>query len=363
MSHPRSPEPKRTSTLANPSRAVACSVLCAILLSSVAYAAEPLRVVATVPDLGALAREIGGDHVSVTTVVKGPEDPHFAEAKPSFIKALSEADVFLEIGLDLEIGYAPLLLQNARNGNVLPSGKGFLDASTAVAPMEVPTVPVDRSMGDVHPLGNPHYLLDPLNGLKVAASIRDRFTHLRPDDAAFFAERYADFQRRIAAALVGPTLAQKYDAQKLALLFEHGKLAGFLESQGDAAALNGWLGLMAPYHGANVVDDHRVWPYFARRFAVEVFGDLEPLPGIPPTTKHLAELVERMQAAKVRVIVTLPYYDPRHAQFVADATESVVVPLAHQVGAVEQATDYIALIDYDVRRLAQALQQTEGAGK
>lgn len=329
---------------------------------SVSHAAEPLRVVATLPDLGDLAKQIGGDAVEVSVIVKGPEDPHFAEPKPSYIKALSEADVFLQVGLDLEVGYVPLLLRNARNAATLPSGKGYLDLSTVVKPMQVPVVPVDRSMGDVHPLGNPHYLLDPVNALEVAAAIRDRFSRLRPEHAGLFAERYASFKDRIEVALVGQRLAEKYDAKKLALLFEHGKLAAFLAQQSDASLLGGWLAMMAPHRGRRIVDDHRVWPYFARRFGVEIFGDLEPLPGVPPTTKHLTDLVERMRAAGVWVIVTLPYYDPRHARFVAEATDSSVVPLAHQVGAVPDATDYLAMIDYNVRRLARALQDTEDSG-
>lgn len=318
---------------------------------------------ATVPDLGSLATAVGGDRVTVTVVVKGPEDPHFAEPKPSLIKALSEADLFLEIGLDLEIGYAPLLLQNARNAAVLPGGPGFVDVSTAMSLLQVPTAPIDRSMGDVHPLGNPHYLLDPLNGLKAAALIRDRLVRLRPQDKGFFEERYAAFRKAVGTALVGEKLAEKYEAEKLAILFERGKLGEFLDSQGDTAALGGWLGLMAPYRGAKVVDDHRIWPYFANRFGVEVFGDLEPLPGVPPTTKHLGEIVERMRAADVRVIITLPYYDPRHARFVADATDAEVVPLAHQVGSVDEAGDYLAMIDYDVRQLARALQQVREKAK
>lgn len=344
-----------------------CVVACLVILVSfprtALCAAEPLRVVATLPDLGNLAQEVGGDLVDVTVVVKGPEDPHFAEPKPSFIKALNEADVFLLAGLDLEIGYAPLLLQNARNANVLPAGRGYIDASTAVTPTGLPSVQMDRSMGDVHPLGNPHYLLDPLNGLAVAALIRDRFTRLRPDDAAIFASRYEDLRNRIGVAFVGQALAQKYDAGKLALLFEHGKLTAFLESQADAAALEGWLGMLASCRGTKVVDDHRIWPYFARRFGIEVFGELEPLPGVPPTTRHLTELIERMRAANVRIILTLPYYDPRHARFVAEATDATVVPLAHQVGALPEATDYVAMIDYDVRQLAQACRRTQAAGR
>jgi ABC-type Zn uptake system ZnuABC Zn-binding protein ZnuA len=314
---------------------------------------EPLRVFATIPDLGDLAREVGGEEVSVDVMGKGREDAHFLEAKPSFIKGLSEADLYIQAGMDLEVGYAALLLQSARNPRVLPGNPGYLDTSVAITPLEVPAGPVDRSMGDVHPYGNPHYLLDPINGLKVARLIRDRLAQLRPDQREYFEERYSRFRGRLSIACVGEALTAKYDPEKLALLLEHGKLEAFVQGQGDQ--LGGWLAVMAPLRGSRVVDDHNLWPYFARRFGVEVIGHLEPKPGIPPTTSHLAELVERMRAIGVRAIIASPYYDPRHARFLSQATGASVVPLAHQVGSVKGADSYVATIDHNVRQLAAAL--------
>lgn len=325
---------------------------------------DVIRIVATVPDLGSLARSIGGERVVVTVVAQPQEDAHFALARPSFVKALSEADAYIQSGLELEIGYAPMLLNNARNPKVLPrnpgyvdSGNpGYIDAATAIVPLEIPRVSIDRAMGDVHAMGNPHYLLDPVRGLSVAALLRDRFAQIRPRQAAFFKQRYEDFSRQLNTALVGEKLAAKYDATKLASLFEVGKLESFLESQGDGADLGGWLGMMSPHRGAKVVDDHRMWPYFARRFGIDLFGDLEPVPGIPPSTRHLKDLVERMKAADVRVVITTSYYDPRHAQFIAEATGARIVPLAHQTGAREGAEDYLEMVDYNVRQLAAALR-------
>jgi ABC-type Zn uptake system ZnuABC Zn-binding protein ZnuA len=321
-----------------------------------AHAADTLRVVATVPDLGSLANEIGGEAVSVTVVTKGPEDPHFAEAKPSFITALSQADAYIQMGLDLEIGYAPMLLNNARNANVLPGSAGYIDASLAITPLEVRSGKIDRSMGDVHPLGNPHYLLDPLRGLQVAALISDRFAQIRPQLAGEFRRRFDDFRRRLSEALVGGPLAEKYDAEKLALLYERGKLDDFLRSQGDLDALGGWLAAVRPFRGAQVVDDHRIWPYFTSRFGFEILGDLEPIPGIPPTTRHLTVLIEQMRGAGVRILLSSSYYDQRHANFVAQETGARVVPMAQQVGSRTQAKDYLSMIDYDVRSLVEALQ-------
>jgi ABC-type Zn uptake system ZnuABC Zn-binding protein ZnuA len=319
-------------------------------------AARPLQVCATVPDLGSLAREVGGDQVSVTAFAKGTEDAHFVEAKPSFIKALSQCDLYIQGGMDLEMGWATALLQNARNAAVSPGGRGFLDASSVITPLEVPTGPVDRSMGDVHPLGNPHYLLDPLNGLRVARLIRDKLIELRPSQKSYFEERYVSFSRRLGGALVGDQLARKYDVEKLALLFERGRLETFLKGQGERSLLGGWLGLMLPYYGAKVVDDHSNWPYFARRFGIQIIGHLEPKPGIPPTTGHLRALVERMRVEGVKAVLAAPYYDPRHAQFISENTGAKVVNLAHQVGGREGTGDYLSMIDYDVRQLAAALR-------
>ena len=338
--------------------------LLAFLLAGIALArphayaqevAKPLQVCATVQELGSLVRDVGGDRVSVTVFVKGTEDPHFVEAKPSFIKALSQCDLYIQTGMDSEIGWAPVLLQNARNGAVLPGGRGFLDASKVIAPLEVPTGPVDRSMGDVHPQGNPHYLLDPLNGLKVARLIRDKLIELRPRQKAYFEDRYASFSKRLGAALVGEKLAAKYDVEKLSLLFERGRLGSFLKGQGEEALLGGWLALMLPHYGAKVVDDHNTWPYLTRRFGIQVIGHMEPKPGIPPTTNHLRALVDRMKAEGAKAVLATAYYDPRHARFISENTGARVANLANQVGARDGADDYLSMSDYNVRQLVAAL--------
>jgi len=343
----------------NRARRLVASVLVSLSLPAgtvcAQEAARPIQVCATVPDLGSLTREVGGDQVTVTVFAKGTEDAHFVEPKPSFIKALSQCDLYIQAGMDLEIGWAAAILQNARNGAVSPGGRGFLDASSVITPLEIPTGPVDRSMGDVHPLGNPHYLVDPLNGLRVARLIRDKLIELRPGRKSYFVERYASFKRKLGEALVGAALARKYDVEKLALLFERGRLEAFLRGQGEASLLGGWLGLMLPYYGTKAVDDHNTWPYFARRFGIQVIGHLEPKPGVPPTTSHLRALVEQMRAEGVKAVLAAPYYDPRHAQFISEHTGARVVNLAHQVGGREGTGDYLSMIDYDVRQLAAAL--------
>ncbi|HEV7730519.1 MAG TPA: metal ABC transporter substrate-binding protein [Candidatus Binatia bacterium] len=325
-----------------------------VVLATVA-SAEPLRVCATTPDLGNLTSEIGGDEVAVTVFARGPEDPHFVEAKPSFVKSLSDAQLLVVSGLDLEIGYLPPLLNGARNADVMPGGHGYLDAATAITPMAVPTGVIDRSMGDIHPFGNPHYLTDPLNGLLVAALLRDTLTGLRPAARDTFATRYDDFRARLGARLVSEPLAAKYEFEKLATLFELGKLESFLASQPGAPALGGWLGAMQPYHGAKAVDDHPLWPYFARRFAIDIVGDMEPKPGIPPTTRHLGELVGLMKDQNVKLILASAYYDPRHARFLAEQTGARVAAMASQVGARDGTSTYLDMVDYNVRQVTAAL--------
>lgn len=327
------------------------------LMAAPAGATTPLNVVATTPDLGALVRAVGGERVTVTVLAKPTEDPHFVEAKPSFVKALSGADLYVQNGLELEMGYAPVLLTGARNPAIVAGQKGHVDGSTVVTPLDVPTGPVDRSMGDVHPRGNPHYLLDPLMGLKVAALLRDALTGLSPADGPAFAAGFDAFKQHLGVALVGAPLAGKYDAEKLATLYEYGKLSSFLEQQGDAAQLGGWLGAMTPYRGTKAIDDHPIWTYFARRFGLAIVGHLEPKPGVPPTTRHLQEIVELVKAEHVPLLLAAAYYDPRHAEFVAAATGATVVRMANQVGARPGTDDYLAMVSYNVDQVVEALKQ------
>ncbi|HEX5051347.1 MAG TPA: metal ABC transporter substrate-binding protein [Planctomycetota bacterium] len=326
-----------------------------------AQAPEPLRVCATTPDLGNLAAEVGGSAVTVTTFVTGPQDAHFLEARPSMIRELNRADALVEVGLELEIGWLPLLVDNARNGKVLPGSPGRIDASTVIRKLEVPAGTFDRSSGDVHPGGNPHFCCDPLCGLRVAALLRDRFTDLRPDGKQLFAANYERFRERLCSAMVGPELAKLYhfDAEKLGVLYARGKLAALLQAQGDLGRLGGWFGEMLPWRGAKVVADHDLWPYFADRFGITVVGFFEPKPGIAPTTAHLEQLIKRMRTEQVRVILSAPYFAPQHAEFVARTTGAKIAAMAHQVGSREGCDDYLAFVGHDVAAVVAALKGTQ----
>lgn len=320
-----------------------------------ALATPPLKVCATVPELGGLIQAVGGDQIALTVFAKGTEDPHYLDAKPSFIKALSQADLFVQVGMELEAGWAPLLLRSSRNARVQPGGSGFLDASGAITPLEIPAGPVDRSMGDIHPQGNPHYLANPLSGLKVAALIRDRLAQLRPEAAGLFAQRYEAFRKRLAEAMVGPNLAGKFEIEKLSLLHQQGKLTDFLRQQGELEALGGWLGRLQPFFGARIITYHRSWPYFAQGFGLVIVGQLEPKPGIPPGPNHLLELIHTAQAQKTTVILMEPWLQRKPADLVAEKTGARVVQAAVSVAGSTDDYDYITAVDGVIRRLAEGL--------
>lgn len=323
----------------------------------------PLQVCVTVPDLGSLVQIIGGDRVSVTVFAKGTENAHFVAIKPSFIKTLSGADMLVAQGLELEVGWVPPMVQSSRNSRIQTGSPGFLDVSTAISPLEVPTTTTDRSMGDVHPFGNPHYLMDPLNGLKAAGLIRDRLGQIRPEDQVYFQSRYDEFRKRLGAAFVGETLAQKYDFEKLVLVHEQGKLIPFLKGKGEESLLGGWIGALVPYTGFKVVGDHNQWIYFTDRFGFPIVDYLEPKPGVPPTMKHLTEVIDTIKTGGVKVLLLSPYFDPKAAEFVSQETGIPIAELAHQVGSRPEAADYFSLFDYNVRTLKAALEKSGKRGE
>jgi len=326
-------------------RSSLCAFAALVLCAATAFA-KPLRVVTSVPDLADLVRRVGGDEVEVDALVRGPQDPHFIDPRPTFVRRLHDADLYVEMGLQLEIGWSPVLLQSARNPKVRPGGEGYVDASRAIVPLEVPGGAVDRSQGDVHVGGNPHYLSDPLNGLRVARLLAERLSAARPAAAAKFAAGAQAFERALLEKLAGAELAARVPAAEL---------VAALEADRPPGPVGGWLGQLAGARGVPAVQDHRLWPYFAHRFGLELVAELEPIPGISPTTSHLTEVVALVQARGVRLLLASPYFDPRHARIVADRTGIPVVTLAHQVGALPGADDYLSTVELNVRAVAEAL--------
>lgn len=317
-------------------------------------AGEPLAVCATVPELGSIVREVGGERVAVTVFAKGTDDPHYLDAKPSYIRALADADLFVQVGLDLEAGWVPALLTSARNARVQPGALGYLDASGAVAPLEIPGTPVDRTMGDIHPRGNPHYLTDPLNGLRVAALVRDRLIALDPLNEEGYRRLYQDFRGRLGEMLVGARLAAKYDFEKLALLQRHGRLADFLREQNDADALGGWLGQLLPHRGAAIFTYHKSWPYFADRFGLEVVGRVEPKPGIPPSPSHLLHLLELARSKNVGVLLMEPWLPMGPARTLANKSGLQLAKAAIST-SVKTPYSYLDGVDGVVAEIAPSL--------
>jgi zinc/manganese transport system substrate-binding protein len=295
-----------------------------LILLAPAIASAQLKVVATTEDLGSLAREVGGDKVSVTSLAKGYQDPHFVDPKPSFILAVSRADLLIVVGRELEVGWLSPLLTSSRNSKIQPGSKGYLDASLTVKILEIPTGQITRAMGDVHPLGNPHYWLEPGNGRRMAQAIRDKLSQLSPNDKALFEQRYADFDQRLAAA----------------------------EKRWDAA--------MAPYKGTKIVTYHRSWPNFMERFGLEVMGYVEPKPGIPPSPSHTVDLIGEMKRQGAKLIVVEPYFDLRTPQAIANQAGGKVLVLAPSVGGSKEAGDYLKLFDYDIGLLSSTLKQLTG---
>jgi zinc/manganese transport system substrate-binding protein len=299
-------------------------LLLLLALPAVAFAQGKLNVVATTEDLGSLAREIGGDKVSVTSLARGYQDPHFVDPKPSFILAVSRADVLIVVGRELEIGWLPPLLTSSRNSKIQLGGPGYLDASLNVKILELPTGEITRAMGDVHPLGNPHYWLEPGNGRRIAQAIRDKLSQLSSGNASYFAQRYSDFDTRLAAG----------------------------EKRWDAT--------MAPYKGTKLVTFHRSWPNFMERWGLDVIGYVEPKPGIPPTPQHTIEVIGEMKRQGAKLIIVEPYFDLKTPQAIANQVGGKVLVLAPSVGGAKEVTDYTQLFEYDVNQLAAALKQVTG---
>lgn len=294
------------------------TLLALALVLTPGLGAAALRVVTTTTDLAAIARAVGGEDVSVESLTIGPRDPHYAAAKPSMIRRVFRADLLLLVGADLEIGWLPAALQAGRNRRVLPGQPGYLDLSGAVTLIEKPTGPVSRAMGDVHVKGNPHYLLDPRNGVLVARAIAARLERLDPARGSVYRARLAAFERRLERKIPD------------------------------------WQARLAGLGGKDVIAYHRTFSYFANAFGFRIVGQVEPLPGIAPTARHLGALIGRIQTEKIGVLIMAAYYERRSARFLADRTGIRVVPLPQAVAAEPEIRTYEDLFDTIVRRLASA---------
>ena len=301
-------------------RAKIAAVLAAALFAAAGRAEAALNVVCTTSDLASIVSEVGGDKVTVDSLARGYQDPHFVEAKPSFVLKLNKADLLVVVGRDLEIGWLPALINQARNAKIQPGADGYFDASLTAKILDLPTGQITRAMGDVHPLGNPHYWLDPENGRRIAKAVQAKLAQKDAANAAYYAQRAADFDRRLT------------EAQQR------------------------WTSMMAPYKGIKVVTYHRSWANFADAFSIDVIGYVEPKPGIPPTPQHTLDVIQAMRAQGVKLIIVEPYFDSKTPNSIASQTGGKVLVLPPSVGGVPAASDYLKLFDTNINLLVGAVK-------
>jgi len=286
-----------------------------------ASAQGKLQVVTTLPDLADITNEIGGADVETFAIAQGYQNPHFVDPKPSYILKLSRADVFVTIGLDLEIGWVPALLNSARNAKIQIGGSGYIDASRNMPLLEVPSS-VSREQGDIHIYGNPHYWLDPGRVKIIASNIYDGLVRLRPGDQATFKANLDRFDARM-----------------------------------DEKSAE-WKAKMAPFAGSRIVAYHNQWPYFEEAFGLEIVDFLEPKPGIPPTPNQLAEVIQHMKHDNLKILIIAPYYKRDAADLVVSMVGGAVVPLASSVGAFKGIDTIFDLFDYNVNLMVDALRSS-----
>lgn len=286
---------------------------------AVPLAQAKLNVVATLPDFGSIAEMIGGDKVKVTTIARGTEDAHFVDARPSFVRVLNQAEVLIEGGAELEVGWLPPLVNAARNTKILANAPGHLVLGRSIHLLEAPTGPIDRSMGDIHPFGNPHYWLDPLNGKVIAQHIAETFSAVDSKNAATFQANLKQFEAQIDAKLPE------------------------------------WEKKLAPFKGTKIITYHKSFEYFAERFGLVVWGQLEPKPGIEPSAVHINSLVQNAQKESVRLLVIEPFRPRKTAEHVADTLHGKLLIVPEKVNGAPEAKDYFGLFDYLVNKFAEAL--------
>jgi ABC-type Zn uptake system ZnuABC Zn-binding protein ZnuA len=293
--------------------------------AALAVAAQPaaaqLKVVTSTTDLYDIAKAVGGTYATVTHIGEGYQDPHFIEAKPSFVLQLRNADVWAFVGLDLEIGWMPLLLDGARNPRIKAGGSGYVDVSKAMPVLDIPQGNVDRSQGDVHPLGNPHYWLDPENGRRIARLFKDKFSQLDRAHEDEFEKNEKAFEARLNAA----------------------------EKE--------WQPLLAQLKGKPVIGYHTSWRYFAEYTGVKIVAFMEPKPGVPPSPSHVFEVIKDAKAAGARVIIQEPFYERKMSDLVAKQLNGEVLVEPASVGGIKGVDDYISLMKHDIAALAAAVNR------
>ncbi|HEV8380840.1 MAG TPA: metal ABC transporter substrate-binding protein [Gemmatimonadales bacterium] len=326
----------------------------------------PVKVVTSLTTYAAIAREIVGDRGQVNSIATGDENPHYVQPKPSFVPLLAEADVFVTTGLDLEL-WVPALLDKAGNSKVTEGGPGYVAAYSGIQLLDVPAS-FSRSQGDIHVFGNPHIWEEPLNGVQIARNILTGLKRVSPENADYFTAREKDFEDRIYKALYGEELVTLLGGQTLADLDRQGKLFEFLNQRRYKGAplaerLGGWLKQALIFRGQEMACYHKEWDYFSREFGISCVDYIEPKPGIPPTPKHVRELIDLMQQRHVRVLLSPGYFDHNQIRQVAERTGAKAVIVPSNVGGASGVNTFFDLINTLVTSLSQAFAASASSGR
>src|SRR5207245_14862 len=334
-------------------------LLLAFTLDGTPPAPAPVRVVTSLTTYAAIAREITGDRGIVSSIATGDENPHYVQPKPSFVPALAQADLFVTTGLDLEL-WVPALLDKAGNPKVTEGGPGYVAAYAGIPLLDVPSS-FSRTQGDIHVFGNPHIWTDPLNAIQIARNILTGLKRVSPENTDVFTAREKDFEDRMYRALFGDELVKLLGGPTLADLDWQGKLFDFLNQRQYQGAplmthLGGWLKQALPFRGKQVACYHKEWDYFSRQFQVNCFDYIEPKPGIPPTPRHVQEIITAMQQQHIQVLLSTNYYDREQVQDVAHRTGATAVIVPSNTEGAEGVHTYIDLMNMWIRELARALE-------
>lgn len=300
------------------------TIIISLILSVSVFASTSfarINIVTSVPDLAAIAKEIGGDNVKVKSLSKGYQNPHYVDAKPSYIVNLNKADLLIYVGLDLEVGWLPILITGARNSKInTPNSGGNLNTSTLVPLLDIAQTNFDRSLGDIHPGGNPHFLLDPRRAIIVAGGIANRLTELDPENSSSYESNLADFISKLELKIIE------------------------------------WDGMLEPYRGTKLFTYHKLWTYFNNWAGFDEVGTIEPKPGIPPSPKHVAELIKIVESSDVKLVLSANYYPKKTGEQIAKSTNINFLSLPVQVGGEGDVKTYSELIDYIVKKITRALR-------
>ena len=332
----------------------------ASLFAAMALLAAPISIMTTTTDIASIAKAVAGDFATVESIASGHEDPHDLTVRPSFVTKASKADLWIRVGLELEIGWEPPILRDSHNRRIQVGAPGHLDASAKIMPLDVPQGHFSRADGDIHALGNPHYWLDPLNGRIIAKEIATRLQELYPESRELFGKNLAEFEKSLDGRMFGENLLANVGGAKLWWLCETGKLDEFLSQNKLAADKGSWYAAMLPFRHAKIATYHRSWIYLFNRFALDLAATIEPKPGIPPSAKHIAKISKEFQRDGVKLILQEPFYSDKAALRVSKACGAKVLVRANCTGGAEGVDDYLTMLDKVIAGIADSLSESKG---